>query len=68
MGSGEATDVMAAIDQALEHIEKQALKLNTRKRDVKASREAGLEAGGSGGGAADCGRSRGGDRGSRGGA
>jgi putative sigma-54 modulation protein len=35
VGSGEATDVMVAIDQALEHIEKQALKLNTRKRDVK---------------------------------
>jgi putative sigma-54 modulation protein len=35
VGRGEATDVYAAIDIALEHIEKQALKLNTRKRDVK---------------------------------
>lgn len=35
VGHGEATDVLVAIDEALEHIEKQALKLNTRKRDVK---------------------------------
>lgn len=35
VGRGEATDTFAAIDQALEHIEKQALKLNTRKRDGK---------------------------------
>ena len=35
VGRGETTDMMAAIDQALEHIERQALKLNTRKRDVK---------------------------------
>lgn len=35
VGHGEATDVMVAISDALEHIEKQALKLNTRKRDVK---------------------------------
>jgi putative sigma-54 modulation protein len=35
VGHGEATDVFAAIDVALEHIEKQALKLNTKKRDVK---------------------------------
>jgi putative sigma-54 modulation protein len=35
VGRGEATDAFAAIDQALEHIETQALKLNTRKRDVK---------------------------------
>ncbi len=35
VGRGEATDVYAAIDEALGHIEKQALKLNTRKRDTK---------------------------------
>ena len=35
VGRGEATDVLVAIDEALEHIEKQALKLNTRKRDGK---------------------------------
>jgi putative sigma-54 modulation protein len=35
VGLGESTDALAAIDEALEHIEKQALKLNTRKRDVK---------------------------------
>jgi putative sigma-54 modulation protein len=35
VGHGEATDVLVAIDEALGHIEKQALKLNTRKRDVK---------------------------------
>jgi putative sigma-54 modulation protein len=35
VGHGEATDVYAAIDEALGHIEKQALKLNTRKRDTK---------------------------------
>lgn len=35
VGHGEATDVLVAIDDALEHIEKQALKLNTRKRDGK---------------------------------
>ena len=35
VGRGESTDAFAAIAQALEHIEKQALKLNTRKRDGK---------------------------------
>jgi putative sigma-54 modulation protein len=35
VGHGEATDILVAIDEALEHIEKQALKLNTRKRDGK---------------------------------
>jgi len=35
VGHGEATDVLVAVDEALEHIEKQALKLNTRKRDGK---------------------------------
>jgi putative sigma-54 modulation protein len=40
VGRGEATDLMAAIDEALEHIEKQAVKLNTRKRDVKRSAKA----------------------------
>jgi putative sigma-54 modulation protein len=35
VGHGEATDVMVAIDEALEHIEKQYLKSQTRKRDVK---------------------------------
>jgi len=35
VGHGEATDVYAAIDEALGHIEKQALKVNTRKRDTK---------------------------------
>lgn len=40
VGRGEATDVLAAIDMALEHIEKQALKLNTRKRNVKRSTKA----------------------------
>jgi putative sigma-54 modulation protein len=35
VGHGESTDVVVAIDEALGHIEKQALKLNTRKRDVK---------------------------------
>ena len=35
VGIGESTDALAAIDEALNHIEKQALKLNTRKRDVK---------------------------------
>ena len=30
VGHGEATDVMVAIDEALEHIEKQYLKLQTR--------------------------------------
>lgn len=35
VGRGEATDAFVAIAQALEHIEKQALKLNTRKRDGK---------------------------------
>ena len=35
VGQGESTDMVAAIGEALEHIEKQALKLNTRKRDVK---------------------------------
>ena len=35
VGRGETTDMLAAIDEALEHIERQALKLNTRKRDVK---------------------------------
>ena len=35
VGHGEATDVLVAIDEALGPIEKQALKLNTRKRDVK---------------------------------
>ncbi|MDR3764842.1 MAG: ribosome-associated translation inhibitor RaiA [Acidobacteriota bacterium] len=33
VGRGESTDAFSAIAQALEHIEKQALKLNTRKRD-----------------------------------
>jgi putative sigma-54 modulation protein len=37
VGHGEATDVLVAIDEAIGHIEKQALKLNTRKRDVKRS-------------------------------
>jgi ribosome hibernation promoting factor len=37
VGHGESTDVLVAIDEALGHIEKQALKLNTRKRDVKRS-------------------------------
>ena len=40
VGRGESTDVLAAIGAALEHIEKQALKLNTRKRDVKRSTKA----------------------------
>jgi putative sigma-54 modulation protein len=40
VGRGEATDVLVAIDEALDHIEKQALKLNTRKRDVKRSAKA----------------------------
>ena len=35
VGHGEAVDMMAAIDVALGHIETQALKLNTRKRDGK---------------------------------
>ena len=35
VGQGEGTDMLASIGEALEHIEKQALKLNTRKRDVK---------------------------------
>jgi putative sigma-54 modulation protein len=35
IGQGESTDVLVAIDEAIGHIEKQALKLNTRKRDVK---------------------------------
>jgi ribosome hibernation promoting factor len=35
VGVGESTDALAAVDEALEHIEKQALKLQTRKRDVK---------------------------------
>jgi putative sigma-54 modulation protein len=35
VGQSEGTDMLAAIDEALERIEKQALKLNTRKRDVK---------------------------------
>jgi ribosome hibernation promoting factor len=35
VGKGESTDVLVAIDEALEHIEKQALKLQTRRRDVK---------------------------------
>ncbi len=35
VGRAEATDAFVAIGQALEHIEKQALKLNTRKRDGK---------------------------------
>jgi putative sigma-54 modulation protein len=35
VGRGEAADMYSAIDEALEHIEKQALKLNTRKRDTK---------------------------------
>ena len=35
VGLGESTDALAAVDEALDHIEKQALKLNTRKRDVK---------------------------------
>jgi len=35
VGRGEATDMLVAVDEALEHIERQALKLNTRKRDVK---------------------------------
>lgn len=35
VGKGESTDVLVAIDEALDHIEKQALKLSTRKRDVK---------------------------------
>ena len=35
VGRGEATDILVAIDEALEHIEKQALKLTTKKRDVK---------------------------------
>jgi len=37
VGRGEATDVMVAVDEALGHIETQALKLNTRKRDTKRS-------------------------------
>lgn len=35
VGHGEATDVFVAIDEAMDHIEKQALKVNTRKRDGK---------------------------------
>jgi ribosome hibernation promoting factor len=35
VGKGESTDVLVALDEALEHIEKQALKLQTRRRDVK---------------------------------
>ena len=35
IGHGESTDALVAIDEALGHIEKQVLKLNTRKRDVK---------------------------------
>jgi putative sigma-54 modulation protein len=35
VGRGEATDIMVAIDQALERIEVQALKLTTRRRDGK---------------------------------
>src|ERR1700689_1200495 len=35
VGRGEATDILVAVDAALEHIEKQALKVNTRKRDTK---------------------------------
>ena len=38
VGHGEATDILVAMDEALEHIEKQALKLNTRKRDGSARR------------------------------
>jgi putative sigma-54 modulation protein len=40
VGRGEATDALAAIAVALEHIERQALKLNTRRRDVKRSAKA----------------------------
>jgi putative sigma-54 modulation protein len=35
VGVGEGTDMMAAVDEALEHIEKQALKHNGRRRDTK---------------------------------
>jgi putative sigma-54 modulation protein len=35
VGHGEAPDILVAIDEALGHIETQALKLNTRKRDSK---------------------------------
>jgi putative sigma-54 modulation protein len=35
VGHGEATDILVAIDEALEHIEKQYVKSTTRKRDVK---------------------------------
>jgi len=35
VGHGEATDILVAVDEALEHIEKQYLKSQTRKRDVK---------------------------------
>jgi putative sigma-54 modulation protein len=35
VGHGEATDVLVAVDEALGHIETQALKLSTRKRDTK---------------------------------
>ncbi len=35
VGQSEGADMLTAVGEALEHIEKQALKLNTRKRDVK---------------------------------
>jgi putative sigma-54 modulation protein len=35
VGHGEATDILVAIDEALEHIEKQYVKSATRKRDTK---------------------------------
>jgi putative sigma-54 modulation protein len=35
VGRGEATDIFAAVDEALGHIETQVLKVNTRKRDGK---------------------------------
>jgi putative sigma-54 modulation protein len=35
VSQGESTDMLTAVGEALEHLEKQVLKLNTRKRDGK---------------------------------
>ena len=68
VGHGESTDVLVAIDEALEHIEKQALKLNTRKRDVKRAVKPAWKQRGARARAGDCRGHRGGHRGSGGGA
>jgi putative sigma-54 modulation protein len=40
VGRGRSADMAVSIDEAIDHLEKQALKLSTRKRDTKRSEKA----------------------------